>query len=106
MLVLWGAMGALLGLWTGDLRIGRGGLSPRGIPTKTHNSCGTDSRRPSRTLGPLGPSDRHPDYCARKLLPRATFRVALRGSNASSRNRYRSAEVPGASGKRLAQNHH
>ena len=52
MLVLWGAMGALLGLWTGDLRIGRGGLSPRGIPTKTHNSCGTDSRRPTRTLGP------------------------------------------------------
>ena len=32
--------------------------------------------------------------------------VCTHGSNAFSRNRYRSAEVPGARRKRLAQNHH
>ena len=55
---------------------------------------------------PLGPSDRHPDGRTRMLLARATILVRTRGSNAFSRNRYRSAEVPGARRKRLAQNHH
>ena len=55
---------------------------------------------------PLGPSDRHPDCRMRTLLARATNLVCTRGSNAFSRNRYRSAEVPGARRKRLAQNPH
>ena len=55
---------------------------------------------------PLGPSDRHLDRGVRTLLASATNLVCTHGSNAFSRNRYRSAEVPGARRRRLAQNHH
>ena len=75
---------------------GGGGLSPRAHSDKT----------PSKPRYRFTPtlSDRHLDRG--KLLPHATISVCTRGSNAFSRNRYRSAEVPGSRRKRLAQNHH